>query len=321
VGAALIAAKPDKVVFTGSVATGQRVAERCGALLIPCVLELGGKDAMIVMADADLEVASSAAVWGSFTNCGQACVSVERIYVEREVAERFTELCVQKTRKLKLGSGLDPDTEVGPMIRASQADRVEDHLRDAVARGARVLVGGRRRPDLGPSFFEPAVVVDVDHSMRLMHEETFGPVLAIRAVSNGEEAVRLANDSPFGLSGSVWTRDRERGRKIAGRLKVGAVMINDVMSYFGICEAPHGGRGWSGWGRTHSRLGLMELVHVKYVDEDRLSRWPKSWWFGYDQELGVATDRFLELMFAPGWRRRVSSVRGALRTVFRSHRI
>lgn len=321
VGAALIEAKPDKVVFTGSVATGQRVAEACARHLIPCVLELGGKDAMIVLADADLEVASSAAVWGSFTNCGQACVSVERIYVDRTVAERFTELCVAKTAKLKLGPGLDPDAEVGPMIRASQVERVESHLRDAVARGARILTGGQRRPDLGPCFFEPTVVVDVDHSMRLMHEETFGPVLAIRAVSNGEEAVRLANDSPFGLSGSVWTRDRKRGRKIASQLKVGAVMINDVMSYFGICEAPHGGRGASGWGRAHSRLGLMELVQVKYVDEDRLSRWPKSWWFGYDQELGVATDRFLELLFAPGWRRRLWSARGALRTVFRSHRI
>ena len=321
VGAVLIEAKPDKVIFTGSVATGQRVAEACARLLIPCVLELGGKDAMIVMADADLEIASSAAVWGSFTNCGQACVSVERVYVERTVADRFTELCVAKTAKLKLGPGMDPDTEVGPMIRSAQVDRVESQLQEAVTHGARILTGGKRRPELGPCYFEPTIVVDVDHSMRLMHEETFGPVLAIRAVSNGEEAVRLANDSPFGLSGSVWTQDRERGRKIAAQLKVGAVMINDVMSYFGICEAPHGGRGASGWGKTHSRLGLMELVQVKYVDEDRLSRMPKSWWFGYNQELAVAMDRFLEVLFAPGWRRRAASLRGALGTVFRSHRI
>jgi succinate-semialdehyde dehydrogenase/glutarate-semialdehyde dehydrogenase len=323
VGAALIDAKPDKIVFTGSVATGQRVAEACARHLIPSVLELGGKDAMIVLADANLEVASSAAVWGSFTNCGQACLSVERIYVDPSVADRFTELCVAKTKRLRLGPGLDAETEIGPMIRPSAVEKVERQIQDAVARGARVLAGGKRRPDLGDCFIEPTVVTDVDHSMLLMHEETFGPVLAIRAVANAEEAVRLANDSPFGLGASVWTRDTRKGRQIASELKVGAVMINDALSYFGICEAPHGGRGASGWGRTHARLGLLELVQVKYVDEDRMASvfGGKPWWYGYSQQLAVATDRFLESLFAPDWRRRLGSVGGALGTVFRSKRI
>ncbi len=324
-GAKLIEAGPDKLVFTGSVATGRRVAEACGRRLIPSVLELGGKDAMLVLAGADLDVASSAAVWGSFTNCGQACLSVERVYVERSVADRFTELCLAKAKKLKLGPGLDPDAEVGPMIRPRQVERVEQQLRDAVARGARILTGGRRRPDLGPCFFEPTVVTDVDHSMLLMQEETFGPVLALYAVANAEEAVRLANDSPFGLAASIWTRPGAAGRrlaqKLAARLKVGTVMINDVASYYGICEAPHGGRGASGWGRTHSRLGLLEMSQVKYVDVDRLPRQPKSWWYGYDQGLGVAADRFLEWLFAPSWSRRWHSARGAWRVVFRRHRI
>src|SRR3989475_10883283 len=256
-GEALINAGPDKVIFTGSVATGKRVAETCARRLIPCVLELGGKDAMIVLADADLEVTSSAAVWGSFTNCGQACLSVERIYVERAVAGRFSELCAAKARLLKLGPGSDPHTEVGPMIRPQQVDRVEEQLREAVARGARILTGGRRRPDIGPCFFEPTVIADVDHSMRLMQEETFGPVLALRSVDSEQEAVTMANDSPFGLAASIWTRDSRRGRRLAAQVHAGVVMVNDVASYFGISEAPHGGRGLSGWGQTHSRLGLL----------------------------------------------------------------
>ncbi len=321
VGAALIEAGPDKMMFTGSVATGKRIAEACARQLIPCVLELGGKDAMIVLADADLEVASSAAVWGSFTNCGQACLSVERIYVEREIAERFSERCAAKTRLLRLGPGSDPHTEVGPMIRAAQVDRVEEQLRETIARGARILAGGRRRPDLGPCFFEPTVVTDVDHSMRMMQEETFGPILALRSVEDAEEAVAMANDSAFGLAASIWTGDSRRGRHLAAQIRAGAVMVNDVASCFGISEAPHGGRGASGWGRTHSRLGLMELVQVKYVDVDRLPRWPKSWWYGYDEELGEAADHFLQFLFASQWRHRSRSAWGALRTVFRGHRI
>lgn len=312
---------PDKIVFTGSVATGRRVAEACARQLLPCVLELGGKDAMIVLADADIEVASSAAVWGSFTNCGQACLSVERIYVEKSIAERFTNLCVAKTKKLKLGSGLDPDTEIGPMISVAQVERVERQLKAAVEEGARILTGGQRRPDLGECFFEPTVVINVDHSMSLMREETFGPVLAIHVVADAEEAVRLANDSEFGLGASVWTRDSFNGKKIAARLNAGAVQVNDVISYFGICEAPHGGRRLSGWGRTHSRLGLLELVQVKYVDVDRLPRWPKSWWYGYSQQLAVSADRFAEFMFAPDLRARLGSARGALGALFRGDRV
>jgi len=321
VGAALVEAGPDKVIFTGSVATGKKVAEACARRLIPSVLELGGKDAMIVLADAGLEIASSAAVWGGFTNCGQACLSVERIYVEQGIAERFIERCVAKTRLLQLGPGNDPDTEVGPMIRPQQVDRVEEQLRDAIARGARVLTGGRRRPDLGPCYFEPTVVVDVDHSMRIMREETFGPVLAVRSVADAEEAVALANDSPFGLSASVWTRDARRGQQIAAKLRAGSVMVNDVASYFAIPEAPHGGCGASGWGRTHSRLGLLEMVQVKYIDVDRLPRRPKSWWYGYDERLGKAADRFLGLLFAPNWGARLRNAREAMRVVFRGHRI
>jgi acyl-CoA reductase-like NAD-dependent aldehyde dehydrogenase len=321
IGGVLIEAAPDKVFFTGSVETGRKIAEACAHKLIPSVLELGGKDAMIVLADADLQIASSAAVWGSFMNCGQACLSVERVYVEKSVAAQFTGLCVVKTKKLRLGPASDPDAEIGPMIRAQQLERVERQLQDAVGRGATILTGGERRTELGANFFEPAVVTNVDHSMELMREETFGPVLVIRPVASAAEAVALANDSPFSLSATVWTRDAQAARKIASQLRAGSVMINDVASYYGISEAPHGGRGASGWGRTHSRFGFLEMLHVKYVDSDRLPRIAKSWWYGYNAELAAAADRFVEALFAPSWRRRMAALGGSRRVVFRRDRI
>jgi acyl-CoA reductase-like NAD-dependent aldehyde dehydrogenase len=321
IGGALIEAAPDKVFFTGSVETGRKIAAACAHKLIPSVLELGGKDAMIVLADADLEIASSAAVWGSFMNCGQACLSVERVYVDESVAAQFAGLCVVKTKKLRLGPASDPDAEIGPMIRARQLERVERQLQDAVARGAKILTGGERRTELGANFFEPAVVTGVDHSMELMREETFGPVLAIRAVASAAEAVALANDSPFSLSASVWTRDAQAARMIASQLCAGSVMINDVASYYGISEAPHGGRGASGWGRTHARFGFLEMVHVKYIDIDRLPRIAKSWWYGYSAELAAAADRFVEALFARSWKRRMTALGGSRRVVFRRDRI
>ena len=167
VGRALIDAEPDKICFTGSVETGRRVAEACATRLIPTVLELGGKDAMIVLADANLEIAASGAVWGSFTNCGQVCLSVERIFVEQSVAEKFAALCVEKTKKLRLGPGTDPATDIGPLIRPQHVQRMTDLIEDAKAHGAKVLCGGSPRPDLGPNFFEPTVITDVDSASRL----------------------------------------------------------------------------------------------------------------------------------------------------------
>ncbi len=323
-GAAIVDAVPDKVFFTGSVATGKKIAEACARKLIPSVLELGGKDAMIVLADADLDVASSAAVWGGFMNCGETCISVERIYVEQPVAEKFTALCVEKTKKLRIGPFADPDAEIGPMIREAQLEKVEAQLREAVSLGARIVTGGSRRPDLGPNFIEPAVVTGVDHSMQLMREETFGPVIAIRSVDSAEQAIAQANDSPFALSASVWTSDARRGAAIASRVHAGSVMVNDVASYYGITEAPHGGPGASGWGHSHSKLGLLEMVQVKYIDVDRLPRVRKSWWFGYTAELTASASAFVQSMFAPSWRERLSAMaarRGARGVIFRRNRI
>jgi len=274
---------------------------------------------MIVLADADLEVASSAAVWGSYTNCGQVCLSVERLFVEQAVAQKFAELCVEKTKKLRLGPGNDPATDVGPLIRPNHVQRMSDLVQDAVERGAQVLYGGNPRRDLGPNFFEPTVIMGADSAMRLFQEETFGPILAIQAVKNSDEAIERANDSPFALAASVWTSDVNMGKALAQRLRAGAVMVNDAISYFGIAEAPHGGCGASGWGRTPGRARLLQMVHTKYVDMDRLPRSEKPWWYRYGADLERTADAFLQFEFYGGIGAKLRNSRSALKTFFRDH--
>ena len=280
VGAALIESRIDKIIFTGSVATGRRVGVAAAQKLLPCILELGGKDPFIVLEDADLDVASSGAVWGAFMNAGQTCLSVERCYVQRTVFDRFVELCEQKAQLLQVGNGLDRETDVGPMIDGRQLRIVEDHLAEAVEKGARILTGGHRLPDLGPNFFAPTMLTGVTREMRLLQEETFGPVLPILPFDTDDEAVALANDSEFGLAASIWTRDRRRGEALAQRIEAGTVMVNDAIAGFGICEAPHGGFKASGVGRTHGLPGMHEMIRVRYIDVDRVMI-KKPWWYGY----------------------------------------
>src|ERR1700686_390755 len=309
-GAALIHSQIDKLVFTGSVATGKLIAAAAGERLLPVVLELGGKDPMLVLDDADVDVASSAAVWGAFVNAGQACLSVERCYVHRSLYESFAKACAEKTKQLRVGNGMDSHTDVGPMIQERQVRIVESHVEDAKARGARVLAGGRRLPELGPNFYAPTVLADVTQEMRIMREETFGPVLPVMACADDNEAVRLANDSEYGLAASVWTRDRKRGERLARRIHAGTVMVNDVISCFGISEAPHGGVKASGVGRTHGRFGLDEMVRVKYLDMDRMPGMKKVWWHGYGESFRRQMEGFLDMQFAQRWGARV---RGAVR--------
>jgi len=310
-GRAIVSSGIDKLIFTGSVATGKKIQAAAAERLLPTLLELGGKDPMIVCADADLDYASSGAVWGAFTNAGQACLSVERVYAAREVAEEFTRLCVEKTRKLRVGPGDDPSTDVGPLIRDGQVSVVEEHVRDAVRQGAQVQTGGRRLK--GPGFFyQPTVLTGVHHGMQIMREETFGPVLPIMTVQDDSEAVALANDSDLGLSASIWTRDRRRGERLAAQLQAGAVMINDCASYFGISEAPHGGVKQSGIGRTHSRLGLMEMVRVKYIDADLAAGFGKFWWFEYGPRALDLMRGFVDLLFARNLAGRVRGLGGVL---------
>jgi succinate-semialdehyde dehydrogenase/glutarate-semialdehyde dehydrogenase len=310
-GKALTETALDKLIFTGSVPIGKRVAESAASRLLPVVLELGGKDPMLVLDDADVDVVSSGAVWGAFVNAGQACLSVERCYVHRSLYPTFLEACVRKTQQLKIGNGMDPNTDIGPLIHEAQLQLVESHIEDARKRGVAIVLGGKRLTELGANFYAPTVLADVTHEMRIMREETFGPVLPVMPFDSDDEAVQLANDSQFGLAASIWTRDRKRGEGLARRIQAGTVMVNDVVSCFGISEAPHGGVKASGLGRTHGRFGLDEMVRTKYVDSDRIPNIKKVWWYGYGEKFSRQMEGFLDMQFARALTQRV---RGGLRS-------
>jgi succinate-semialdehyde dehydrogenase/glutarate-semialdehyde dehydrogenase len=281
-GASLVASGADKIMFTGSVATGKKVAALAAQTLTPVVLELGGKDPMIVLADADLAAAARAAVWGAFANSGQACASVERCYVDEKIAPQFTARVVEIVSKLKQNIGTQEGTDTGAMSSEAQRTIVDNHVREAIASGAQVLTGGASLQDKPQGFFyPPTVLTSVDHTMSVMRDETFGPVLPIMSFKTEEEAIRLANDSIYGLTASVWTNDIKRGEKIAAQIEAGTVMVNEVLYTHGIAQTPWGGVKQSGLGRTHGRLGLLELVTPQHIHVNRFARFHDLWWFNY----------------------------------------
>lgn len=284
-GTALFEPPVRKLIFTGSTGVGKKLQTVCAEHLIPAVMELGGKDPMIVCEDADVEMAASGAVWGAFTNCGQVCASVERAYVARPLYDRFVELCAEKVKALRVGQDLDHEVDVGPVANEEQLETVEAHVRDALEKGARIVSGGKRVPGQQGYFWEPTILVDVNHSMACMTEETFGPTLPIMPFDSEDEAVTLANDSIFGLTASVWTKDAARGDDLAKRIQAGTVTVNDHVYTYGICETPWQGVKESGIGRSHSDAGLMEMVFPKHINTDHSLPFLKRrmWWFPYSR--------------------------------------
>ncbi|GGL05817.1 succinic semialdehyde dehydrogenase [Planomonospora parontospora] len=280
----------DYVAFTGSTRTGRKIAEEAAKRLIGCSLELGGKNPMIVLDDADLDVAAQGALRACFTNAGQLCISIERLYVHDAVYDAFTEKFVRLVKNMKLGAGLDWDVQMGSLTSRRQLEAVGAHVDDAVAKGARVLAGGRARPDAGPLFYEPTVLADVDETMDLCREETFGPVVSLYRFTDEDEAVAMANDTVYGLNASVWTRNLPRGRALAARIKAGTVNVNEGYgAAFASYDAPMGGMKSSGLGRRHGSEGLL-----KYTEAQTIAS--QATWLGLEPLPGMAYDRYTDVV-------------------------
>lgn len=260
----------DYLMFTGSTDTGRKVAAQAGELLIGCSMELGGKNALLVLDDADVGKAAVGALRAAFSNAGQLCISVERIYVPDTLWDEFVDRFVAATKAMKLSAALDYSADMGSLISQTQLDTVAHHVDDAVNKGATVLAGGKPRPDIGPYFYEPTILSGVREGMTVFADETFGPVVSLYRVHSEQEAVELANNSPFGLNFSVWTSDPKRGRQVAAQLQAGTVNVNEgYAAAWGSVDAPMGGMKASGLGRRHGEQGILKYIEPQTIAIER----------------------------------------------------
>ena len=295
-GAALVEGGVDKVSFTGSVASGRKVAEACARQLIPATLELGGNDAMIVCADADLSRAAQGAWLGSCMNTGHYCCGTERIYVVESVYEEFLRKVLAAGKGLLQGSQHGYNESIGAVFWDRQMDIIERHVEDARAKGASVLLGGRRNPDLPGLYYEPTVITEVNNRMDIMREETFGPVLCIQKVRDEAEALRLANDSDYGLNGNVWTQDKDKGRRLALQIDTGSCSVNDMAVSYGIPAAPFGGRKNSGVGQVNGKKGIRSYCHeMPVVIEKRGGAMPNA--YPYTAKTAEGMLKFMQILW------------------------
>lgn len=274
----------DKILFTGSTGVGARIMELASKNITPLNLELGGKDPFIVLEDADIKTAAKGAVWGAFTNCGQVCASAERIFVHEAIANVFTGEVKKITQQLKQGNGLDFDTDVGPLTTKGQLENTIAHVDDAKNNNVNILAGGEKKE--GPGFFYPPTIIkNPPTSLKCIKEETFGPTLPIIKFKTDEEAIKLANDSDFGLCGSVWSKNIKRAKNIASKLETGTVTINETTYTHALCRTPWGGIKKSGFGRSHANIGLLEMTYPLHIHINRIYLLPSIWWFGYSKKM------------------------------------
>ncbi len=319
-GAALCDAAVDKIFFTGSAHTGRRVAMKCAERLIPCGLELGGSDAAIVLADADVHHAASGIAWGRFSNAGQTCVAPKRIYVEAPAYDAFIAALAAAVKTLRVGAGGAAETDIGPMIRAGAVAALESQRDDAVARGATVVATAAVAGTNGGSFFPPTVLANVPAEARVLREETFGPLLPVVRVKDADEAIALANASEFGLSASIWSADTARAARLAERIEAGTVVINDSVVIAGMADVPHGGVKQSGIGRTHGKAGLEECVRTKATVIDRFPAWRQAWWFGYSPAHEEGIDAYVRVAHSRSVVERLLALPKFLRFIFKPRR-
>lgn len=302
----------DMIAFTGSVDAGKDVMRRAAERLIPVSLELGGKDPMIILKDADLDRAVGACVWGALMNSGQICTSIERVYVEAPVYDRFVEKVVARVGSMRQGRSED-DVDVGSMTSQAQLEKVSEQVDQAIAQGARVLIGGRRHPHLPGYYYEPTVLVDVNHDMAIATEETFGPVIPIIKVANAEEALRLANQSRYGLSGSIFTRDKEQAQRLAHEMQCGSVCVNDSLVSFIVADAPMGGRKESGFGYRHGAEGIRKFCQQKTIVMDRFGLKEEFPWYPTSRAKAAQIRHLLNLLCRSGWRHKLRALGGLMR--------
>jgi acyl-CoA reductase-like NAD-dependent aldehyde dehydrogenase len=303
----------DMIAFTGSADTGKRVMRRAADRLIPVSLELGGKDPMIVLKDADLDRAAGACVWGGLVNCGQICTSIERVYVEEPVYQKFTDKVVEKVRALRQGPS-EAEVDIGSMTSEEQLSTIAAQVDEAVARGAKALTGGRRNPELPGYYYEPTVLVEVDHSMRIMTEETFGPIIPIVKVKDPQEALRLANDSRYGLSGSIFARDKNRAWQLAEKMRCGSISINDSLVTFLVTEAPMGGCKESGFGYRHGAEGMRKFCQQKTIVTDKFGLKEEFPWYPATAKKARQVRHLLNLLCHTGWSYKLRALRGLIKS-------
>lgn len=301
VGAAAIAAKPDKVHFTGSVNAGKKIMTQCGQDLIPVDLELGGKDAAIVFEDVNIERTVNGIIWGAFTNSGQSCTSIERVYIQESIYEPMVKMLVEKTQKIRVSNAQSntsapADFDLGAITSPHQIAIIEEHIEEAVSKGAKVLCGGIK--EKGSAHIPPTIVSEVTHDMKLGFEETFGPVVAIMKFKTEAEAINLANDSAYGLGGSVWTKDLSRGERVAKAIKTGSININNHMVNEANPHLPFGGIKNSGIGRVKSELGLHTFCNIKAIIIDKQSSKIESHWYPFTKEKYSLLSNLMQSFFA-----------------------
>lgn len=288
--------KTNMINFIGSVEVGKEIATVCGEMMKPVLLELGGKDPMIVLEDANLERAANAAIWGGMTNCGQICISVERVYVVDSVADEFVKLIKKKIKYIKFGPNKD-QMDIGSLADDRQHKIVLNHINDAKGKGANISVGGEDREDLGGYFISPTIIENVNHDMEIMKSETFGPEISIMRVKDEKEAIQMANDTTYGLSASIFSKNKKRARKIAQQIQAGSVCINDVMANLLFPSLPFGGMKNSGIGREYGIEGLRSFSQIQAVCEDRFGFKKEFWWYPMNKKIQKLFRMFTKIYY------------------------